>query len=548
MSTELRSQPAVQRWVFWPAAVIVSIFVAFALILPEATEAAFASIQTSIVANFNWYYVLLAAFFVAFCLWMGFSRFGNIKLGKDDDEPEFSLGSWFSLLFAAGMGIGLVFYGVSEPLSHFAQPRPGVTGTDNQLAQQALSQTYLHWGVHAWSIYVVIGLALAYAIHRRGRPVSIRWALEPILGRRVRGGWGHAIDVIALVGTLFGVATSLGLGVLQISAGLESAGIVESSQWLNVGIIIVITGFVLFSVLSGVSKGMKWLSNFNLALAAALVLFVLIVGPTQFLLRDFVQSLGHYLQNVVGLTFNVSAFTGGEGEDWQGAWTTFYWAWWISWSPFVGIFIARISRGRTVRQFVTGVILVPTLITFLWFSVLGGTALYSQLQGEGGLVGADGSVNVESALFSALAQLPGGSILVIGAIILIAIFFITSADSGSLVMSMIATGGQIEPKGWIRVVFTCITSLLAIALLLSGGLEALKTAAIIIALPFSVIMLAICWATVVAFNREIRAYDKAQSAAFVDRIGEYYGLEVEEPTERGIFSGSLLARIRRKKD
>jgi len=244
----------------------------------------------------------------------------------------------------------------------------------------------------------------------------------------------------------------------------------------------------------------------------------------------------------------VSAFTGGEGEDWQGAWTTFYWAWWISWSPFVGIFIARISRGRTVRQFVTGVILVPTLITFLWFSVLGGTALYSQLQGEGGLVGADGSVNVESALFSALAQLPGGSILVIGAIILIAIFFITSADSGSLVMSMIATGGQIEPKGWIRVVFTCITSLLAIALLLSGGLEALKTAAIIIALPFSVIMLAICWATVVAFNREIRAYDKAQSAAFVDRIGEYYGLEVEEPTERGIFSGSLLTRIRRKKD
>jgi choline/glycine/proline betaine transport protein len=547
MSSEKSSAPAVQRWVFWPAAVIVTIFVAFAMLLPKATEAAFAAVQSSIVSNFNWYYVLLAAFFVVFCLWMGFSRYGSIKLGKDDDEPEFSLGSWFSLLFAAGMGIGLVFYGVSEPLSHFAQPRPGVTGTDNQLAQQALSQTYLHWGVHAWSIYVVIGLALAYAIHRRGRPVSIRWALEPILGRRVRGGWGHAIDVIALVGTLFGVATSLGLGVLQISAGLESAGFVESSELLNVGIIVVITGFVLFSVLSGVGKGMKWLSNFNLALAAALVVFVLIVGPTQFLLRDFVQSIGHYLQNVVGLTFNVSAYTGEDGENWQGAWTTFYWAWWISWSPFVGIFIARISRGRTVRQFVTGVILVPTLITFLWFSVLGGTALYSQLQGEGGLVGADGSVNVESALFSALGQLPGGSVLVIGAIVLIAIFFITSADSGSLVMSMIATGGQIEPKGWIRVFFTCITSLLAIALLLSGGLEALKTAAIIIALPFSVVMLAICWSTVVAFNRELRAYDKAERAAFVDRIGDYYGLEVEEPTERGVFAGAVLGKLRRRK-
>ena len=547
MSSELRPASAVQRWVFWPAAVVISVFVAFAMIWPDATEAVFADVQSTIVSNFNWYYVLLAAFFVAFCLWMGFSRYGDIKLGKDDDEPEFSLASWFSLLFAAGMGIGLVFYGVSEPLSHFAQPRPGVTGTENELAQQALSQTYLHWGVHAWSIYVVIGLALAYAIHRRGRPVSIRWALEPILGKRVRGGWGNAIDVIALVGTLFGVATSLGLGVLQISAGLESAGIVESSELLNVGIIVVITGFVLFSVLSGVGKGMKWLSNFNLALAAALVIFVLIVGPTQFLLRDFVQSIGHYLQNVIGHTFTVSAFTGDEGEAWQGAWTTFYWAWWISWSPFVGIFIARISRGRTVRQFVTGVILVPTLITFLWFSVLGGTALYSELRGEGGLVAADGTVNVESALFAALGQLPGGAILVIGAIVLIAIFFITSADSGSLVMAMIATGGQIEPKGWIRVFFTCITSLLAIALLLSGGLEALKTAAIIIALPFSVVMLAICWSTVVAFNRELRAYDKAERAALLDRIGDYYGLEVEEPTERGVFAGPILGKLRRKK-
>ena len=547
MSSELRPASAVQRWVFWPAAVVISVFVAFAMIWPDATEAVFADVQSTIVSNFNWYYVLLAAFFVAFCLWMGFSRYGDIKLGKDDDEPEFSLASWFSLLFAAGMGIGLVFYGVSEPLSHFAQPRPGVTGTENELAQQALSQTYLHWGVHAWSIYVVIGLALAYAIHRRGRPVSIRWALEPVLGKRVRGGWGNAIDVIALVGTLFGVATSLGLGVLQISAGLESAGIVESSELLNVGIIVVITGFVLFSVLSGVGKGMKWLSNFNLALAAALVIFVLIVGPTQFLLRDFVQSIGHYLQNVIGLTFTVSAFTGDEGEAWQGAWTTFYWAWWISWSPFVGIFIARISRGRTVRQFVTGVILVPTLITFLWFSVLGGMAIYSELHGKGGLVATDGSVNVESALFAALDQLPGGSILVIGAIILIAIFFVTSADSGSLVMAMIATGGQIEPKGWIRVFFTCTTSLLAIALLLSGGLEALKTAAIIIALPFSIVMIAICWATVVAFNRELRAYDRAERAAMVDRIGDYYGLEVEEPTERGIFARPL-DKLRRKKN
>ncbi|PPF62832.1 choline transporter [Clavibacter michiganensis] len=545
MPGSTQTPASVNRWVFWPAAVIVVAFAAFAMIVPDAAEAAFAAVQSSIVKNFNWYYVLIAAFFVVFCLYLGFSRYGDIKLGKDDDEPEFSIGSWLSLLFAAGMGIGLVFYGVSEPLSHFAHPRPGVTGSDIEIAQQAISQTYLHWGVHAWSIYVVIGLALAYAIHRRNRPVSIRWTLEPILGRRVRGGWGNAIDVVALVGTLFGVATSLGLGVLQISAGLEKAGLLEASTLINVIIIVVITGFVLFSVLSGVGRGMKWLSNINLVLAALLVVFILIVGPTQFLLRDFVQSLGNYVQNFVGMSFTVNAFTGEAGEAWQASWTTFYWGWWISWAPFVGIFIARISRGRTVRQFVTGVILVPTLITCLWFSVLGGTALYMQLSGEADLVGADGVVDVEGALFSMLGNLPGGSVLTIGAIVLIAVFFITSADSGSLVMGMIASGGQVEPRKWIRVFFACVTSLLAIALLLSGGLEALKTAAIIIALPFSIVMLLICWSTVVAFSRERRAYDRAQRAAFVEHVGEFYGLEVDAPLEREP-EGGLRALFRRR--
>ncbi|MFZ4841347.1 BCCT family transporter [Mycetocola saprophilus] len=545
--TTVEKSPPFSRWVFWPAAIIVIVFVAFAMIAPDVAESTFASIQSTIVKNFNWYYVLIAAFFVAFCLWMGFGKFGDIKLGKDEDEPEFSLGSWFSLLFAAGMGIGLVFYGVSEPLSHFANPRPGVSGTDAQIAQQALSQTYLHWGVHAWAIYVVIGLALAYAIHRRGRPISIRWALEPLLGRNVRGGWGNLIDVIALVGTMFGVATSLGFGVLQIGAGLEHAGLFKSTDFSNVIIIVVITGAVLFSVLSGVSKGMKWLSNTNLILAAVLVLFILIVGPTQFLLRDFVQSIGNYLQNFIGLSFNVSAFAGAEGEAWQASWTTFYWGWWISWAPFVGIFIARISRGRTVREFITGVILVPTLITFLWFSVLGGTAIFQALNGGGGLIGPGNSVDVEGALFQMLNNLPGGSVLTIGAIILIAIFFVTSADSGALVMGMIATGGQAEPKRWIRVFFACASSLLAIALLLTGGLEALKTAAIIIALPFSVIMLGICWSTAIAFRRENRLYDKARRSAFLNQIGDHYGLEVDKPNEEGSLPRMGARFLRRRR-
>ncbi|GAB2976656.1 BCCT family transporter [Frigoribacterium salinisoli] len=548
-SEPVTTSSGVHRWVFWPAAVVVLGFVAYTLVAPSSAEALFLGLQSGIVRNFSWYYVLVAAFFVGFSIFVGFGSFGRIKLGKDADEPEFSTGSWFALLFAAGMGIGLVFYGVSEPLSHFASPRPGVTGTEAQLAQQALTQTFLHWGLHAWAIYVVLGLALAYAIHRRGRPVSIRWALEPLLGNRVRGGWGNLIDVIALVGTLFGVATSLGLGVIQIGAGLEAAGIADSSTVGQIAIIGVITAVTIVSLVTGVTKGMKILSNFNLILAAALLLFVLIVGPTQFLLRDFVQSIGAYLQNVVGLSFNVTAQQGAAGEEWQGAWTTFYWGWWMSWAPFVGIFIARISKGRTVRQFVAGVLLVPTTLTFLWFAVLGGAAIHQQTDGSGGLIGADGSVDIEGSLFALLGGLPAGAVLTVGAILLIGVFFVTSSDSGSLVMAMIASGGDIEPKNWMRVFFALVAALLAVALLLTGGLDALKTAAITTALPFSIVLLLTCWSTIIAFNRERRAYDKAERDVLLEHVGQYYGLEVEAPSERGGLLGALprpFAAVRRR--
>lgn len=498
--------------VFIPAAAIIVVFVAFALVQPDAASDLFAGLQENVIGAFGWYYVLLVAFFVAFSLWMGFSRYGDINLGKDDDKPEFSLMSWFALLFAAGMGIGLVFWGVAEPLNHFASPRPGASGTDIELGQQAITQTFLHWGLHAWSIYVVVGLAIAYAVHRRGRPISIRWTLEPLLGRHVRGAWGHAIDVIALVGTLFGVATSLGLGVLQISAGLDTAGIMAATQSTQVGLILCITTLTIVSVVSGVGRGMKWLSNINLVLAAVLLLVVLFAGPTLFLLREFVQSIGSYLQNVLGLTFNTMAFSGAEGEAWQGAWTTFYWGWWMSWAPFVGIFIARISKGRTVREFVAGVLLVPTLVGFLWFSVLGGSAIYRQIFGEGGLIGDDGVVDTENALFALLGDLPGGPALMIGAILLIAIFFITSADSGALVMSMISTGGDAHPKNWIRVFWAVLAAAVAIALLLVGteGLASIQTAAILTALPFSIVMLLMCVSTAKAFHGEHRAFVIAQ--------------------------------------
>lgn len=539
------AKPPVERWVFWPAAGLVLAFVAVALIAPRATEDAFTAVQGWIVRDFGWYYVIAAAAFVVFAIWIGFSRFGDIVLGQDDEEPEFSTLSWLSLLFAAGMGIGLVFYGVAEPLSHFASPRPGVTGDDDALAQQALRQTFLHWGLHAWAIYVVVGLALAYAIHRRSRPVSIRWALEPLLGKRVVGGWGNLIDVLALIGTLFGVATSLGLGVLQIGSGLEYTGVADNTRGLQIGLIVVVTLIAIGSLLSGVGKGMKILSNINLGLAAVLLVFVLFVGPTQFLLGEFVQSIGQYVQGFVGLAFDTSAFAGKAGQDWQGAWTTFYWGWWMSWAPFVGIFIARISRGRTVRQFVLGVLFVPTLLTFLWFAIMGGTALYDQLHGTGDLVGANGSVSVEQVLFQLLGAMPAGSVLVIGAIILIGVFFVTSADSGALVMGMIATGGQIEPKNWIRVFFAGVTALVAVALLLAGGLNALKTAAITTALPFSIVMVLMCWSTVVAFTRERRAYARAERRALMTDLAEFYQQEVVDPAERAPKTGPIQKLTRR---
>ena len=513
-------------WVLGPALVVILGVALFSILLPKQAESVFNAIQSGIIGGLGWYYVLLVAGFVIVAIVFAVSKFGDIKLGKDDDEPEFSLLSWFSMLFAAGMGIGLVFYGVGEPLTHFLEPRPGVTGSQQSLAQQAMSQTYLHWGLHAWSIYAVVGVALAYAVHRKGRPMSIRWSIEPLLGKRVQGGWGNAIDAIAVIGTVFGVATSLGLGVLQISAGLGYTGIAEPNIVTQVILILVITGVTIFSLVSGVHKGMKWISNTNLVLAALLLFFVLFAGPTLFLLREWVQSMGAYLQNVVGLTFNVSAYQGAAGEAWQSSWTTFYWGWWMSWAPFVGVFIARISKGRTVRQFVLGVLLVPTLVTFLWFAVLGGTAIMQSLEGRD-FSGADGPVDLNTALFNMLAGLPGGSIATVGALLLILLFFVTSADSGSLVMGMLTTGGT-EPRNRVRIAWALVTSLLAISLLIAGGLASMQTAAIITALPFSVVIILMCISSFKAFGIEVRREQRAKRRLFAAELTESVSADVSE--------------------
>ncbi|WP_298806168.1 BCCT family transporter [uncultured Pseudokineococcus sp.] len=499
-------------WVFFPALAIVLAFVVLTLAFTDTATQVFSTIQSTIVGDVGWYYTLLIASFVIFSLWVGIGRYGSIKLGKDDDEPEFRLPVWFAMLFATGMGIGLVFWGVAEPLNHFASPRPSVTGNEQQLAEQAITQSYIHWGVHAWAIYVVAGLGIGYAVHRKGRPISIRWALEPILGDRVKGGLGHAIDVIAVVGTLFGVATSLGFGVSQIAAGFDFLGWFEANNTLLVVLVVVITGIATVSVVSGLGKGIKILSNGNMVLAAVILVAVLLAGPTLFLLRDFVQSIGNYLTNVLQLTFSTSAYQGQAGEAWQAAWTTYYWGWWVSWAPFVGVFIARISKGRTVREFVAGVLLVPTIVTFLWFSVLGGTALYQEVFGDGGYVGADGSVDTNTTLFTLLSGIPGGVIWVVAGIILITLFFVTSSDSGSLVVDMLTSGGDPNPPTWSRVLWAVLEGAVAIALLLAGAgtLSALQTASIITALPFSLVMIGIMLSLARAFKGELEVRQRVQ--------------------------------------
>lgn len=498
--------------VFYPSLGIIVTIAIVAVAFPTWTEDLLGAIQGGIVDKFGWYYVLMVAGFVIFSLWMGLSRFGDITLGKDNEKPEFGLMAWFSMLFAAGMGIGLVFWGAAEPLTFFTSPKPGVEGDSAELAQAAMSQVFLHWGFHAWAIYVVVGLALAYSIHRKGRPVSIRWALEPVLGeQRVKGWLGDVIDTAAVVGTVAGVATSLGLGVKQVSAGLVHLGVFdEPSNWLLVGLIIIITCFAVTSVVSGVGRGIKWLSNGNLILAGVFLVAVLVLGQTFFILREFVENIGGYFGDVLTLSFNTSAFTGNDGQVWQSSWTTFYWGWWISWAPFVGVFIARISRGRTVREFVAGVLLVPTLVTFLWFSVLGGQAIYTQLSGAS-LLEDDGSLISQNVLFDLLEGMPGGTILAIGAIILVTIFFVTSSDSGSLVVDMLASGGNPDPPTWSRVLWASTEGLLAIALLLAGGLTALQTLAISTALPFSLIMVGMCIATYRALKQEHNTLLRAQN-------------------------------------
>lgn len=526
-----------------PTAVLVLGFVGVAALAPRWLGDILKDANTSVVNDLGWYYSLIVAGFVAFALLVAFGPYGNITLGKDDDPPAYSLVSWFAMLFAAGMGIGLVFWGVAEPLSHYASPPPGTPADtpDAEKAQAAMTTSFLHWGLSAWAVYIVVGLAIAYTVHRKGRKVSLRWALEPLFGRHVRGWIGDVVDVFAIVGTLFGVAASLGFGASQFSAGLEHLGILQSNIWVLMVVIVIITSLATCSVLSGLDRGIKWLSNTNLVLAAVLAIAVLVLGQPLFVLREFVQTIGDYMSNFVSLSFRTLPYQGTPGETWLGSWTTYYWGWWISWSPFVGIFIARISRGRTVREFVMGVLAVPALVTFLWFSIMGGTALWQQLYGPGNIV-SDGKVNSVTALFEVLNHLPANTVLVVGFLILLVIFFVTSADSAAFVVDMIATGGEQNPPVLTRVMWAVLGGGIAAVLLwggassgdLTAGLGALQTMTILAAAPFSVVMVLACIATLRAFSREHRQRLKLENQILHREMAEHVVDKVTEQVTESV--------------
>jgi choline/glycine/proline betaine transport protein len=471
--------------VFGVSVLVIVAFLIAGIAAAETMGRVFDAMQTGIANTLGWYYILVVTGFLVFVIWLGGSRFGRIRLGPQDSRPEYSYLTWFAMLFTAGMGIGLVFWAVAEPLKHLAESPMGGPGNE----AEAMRFTFFHWGLHAWAIYIVVGVSLAYFAYRHNLPLSIRSALYPLLGDRIHGRAGDVVDIFAVFGTMFGVATSLGFGILQVNAGLASLGILPQSLTVQLILIVAITLAAIASLLAGLDKGILRLSVTNLIIGMTLMLFVLFAGPTTIgVLAGFVQQTGHYVQTLP----ETSMWTG--APDWQAVNTIFYWGWWISWSPFVGMFIARVSRGRTIREFVFGVLLVPVSLTFLWMAIFGNTAFEVDRRTDGELSAA-AAEGPETALFGLLDSLPLTVIMTVLAILLVATYFVTSSDSASLVIDMLTSGGRINAPKIQKVFWASLEGGIAAVLLMAGagGLAALQTAAVTTALPFSIIMVVMCW-------------------------------------------------------
>jgi glycine betaine transporter len=503
--------PRIDSTVFWVAAVLSAIFVAWGVFFADSLAAVFDAVLFSyLIPNFGWVFILSSFGFLAFSVYLAASRYGRIRLGGDDERPEFSTVSWVAMMFSAGMGIGLMFFGVAEPMSHMGTPPFGLADPNTKgAAQVAMEYSYFHWALHPWAIYAIVGLTLAYFCFRKGMPNLISTAFYPLLGDRVYGPVGKTIDILAIFATLFGSATSLGLGALQINQGLNVLFGVggKNSVGMAIAVIAVLTVCFILSAISGVHRGIQWLANTNMVLAVFLLLFLFVLGPTVFILDTFVQSIGGYLANIIPMSFRTASY--GDSAFVSG-WTVFYWAWWISWAPFVGTFIARISRGRTIREFVVGVILVPSVVSFVWFAILGGTAIDLQLSGAADIAGPVSAGNQPGALFLTLQQFPLFWLTALIVVILVALFFISGADAASVVMGMLSSRGNLHPKSWNIVVWGTFTGAAAAICLLAGAIQgsvdaaitALQSVAIASAAPFVLVLIGLCFSIMRALREE----------------------------------------------
>jgi len=473
------------KHVFLSASSIIIALLLFTAAMPKQAQNFFAVIQASIIDNGSWFYVLTVAFIFFFVIFLGLSRYGEIRLGPDHATPDYSLVTWLSMLFAAGMGIGLMFFGVAEPLMHYLSPPTAETGSI-EAVQEAMKMTFFHWGLHAWAIYAIVALVLAYFSYRHNLPLTLRSALYPLIGEKIYSWPGHLVDVFAVVSTVFGVATSLGLGASQVNSGFGYLFGIDVSTTNQIIIMCGITALAVISVMSGLDKGIRRLSEANMILAVVLLGLIFLLGPTVFLLQAYLQNIGDYLADIVHNTFNLFAY---KKTSWIGGWTIFYWGWWLAWAPFVGLFIARISRGRTIREFILGVMLIPTVFTLLWMTIFGNSAIdlvYDQgVVALGEMVSKDSSV----ALFVFLENFPLATVLSFFSVLMIVIFFVTSCDSGAMVVDMLCSHGRNDTPLWQRIYWAVGIGVVAAILLLVGGLSALQTMTIASALPFAIVLL-----------------------------------------------------------
>jgi len=504
----------------------VVLLVAMILIVPEQTQTLLNAAKSGIFANFSWFYVLAFSVFLGFLVILSVSNLGNIKLGNDEEEPEFGFLSWLAMLFAAGMGVGLMFFGVAEPLTHYLSDI--TTGSAEHKQQEALLHTLFHWGIHAWAVYGTIALSLAYFGFRYKLPLALRSCFYPLLKERINGKLGDLIDIMALLATLFGIITTLGFGASQLGAGLHQLGwISENSFSLQIVVIAVVMSLATFSAISGVGKGVKILSELNLTLAFCLLIFVLVAGPTRYLLSAFSDNIGTYLSNLVQLSFKTYVYEQ-EHTGWFSGWTILYWAWWCSWAPFVGLFIARISKGRTIREFIFGVLVIPSMFGILWFTVFGNTAIWLN---DGEAAGTLGQMisSPETLLFKFLDYLPLSGVTGLVSLVVISLFFITSADSGIYVLNNIASRDKslVAPR-WQAVMWGVLMSVVAIVLMQSGGLANLQAMTLLVALPFAMLMLLMCFSLWKGLNADKKYFDTKVNPTSIFWTGDKWKERLEQ--------------------